>query len=289
MKRAKVIYPMPESGDLVLSYSAIDLFRKCRKAYELGYELGIDTGSSDAAQKGTDFHKYAEIAAKHKIDGTLSAEDREYLHSDNPMGEVWKAYKAHRPLPDAIIFAERPIYLKIFGHVWLRVTLDLVYHGDFAITGRDYKTFEKAPTLDVDLDFQGRLYVAALMRYFKTDSIEFEYEYVRRVTPGTKNSKGVWTENECYITEPVVIGREEADRVWDDMIETVKDIMRARRGQSTFYRSGKRKEFGSPCMSCWYTDLCKADNQYGFLDDETIALLSSGKRDPVVLPPKNER
>lgn len=281
----KHTYPQPAPGNpLVLSYSAIALFKKCRKAYELSYERLIEVASSDAAQAGTDFHRYASVKAEATKGEELSEEDRAFYNTPSPMRDVWIAYQKHRPLPTDIISAEEPLYSKLVRLVWLRTTFDLVYRdADGWIVGRDYKTFEKAPAYDVDLDFQGRIYIASLMRCFNTDKVRFEYEYVRRVPPGTANSKGVWSVDDCYINVPVVISTREAEELWSETQDVVRDVLLARR-KGTFYRGGTRKEFGSPCFGCWQSDLCKAEIQHGELDEQDIALLSVGKREPITLP-----
>lgn len=282
------VYPPPTATEpLVLPYSAIALFKRCRKAYELSYERLIEVASSEAAQQGTDFHRYASSAALYRLTGALSDDDRAFIQNpENPMRAVWAAYKQHRGLPTEIVSAEDPLYVKLLPKVYLRTTFDLVYRdADGWIVGRDYKTFEKAPALDVDLDFQGRIYIAALMRRFRTDKVRFEYEYVRRVPPGTSNSKGTWSVDDCYINVPVVISNREAEDLWKETQDVARDILAARR-KGTFYRGGTRKEFGSPCLGCWQSDLCKAEIMHGHLDDEDVRLLSTGVRERACLPEK---
>jgi hypothetical protein len=261
---------------LILPMSSIALFRKCRKAYELGYERNINPGkTSDAAALGTRFHEYA--AACHK--GKWLRPD-----ADDPMSVVWDAYRESHTLPKDILHVEDPIYTRIAPATYLRTTFDLVYRNEHGwVVARDYKTFEKQPALDVDLDFQGRIYTAVLMRQYKTDKVLFEYEYVRRVPPGTKNAKGVWRHDECYTNVPLIISRREADLVWDEMLQTVADI-RLARNVGRFYRSGTRKEFGSPCLGCFYSELCKAELYGGELSDDDVQLLSAGYKERLQLP-----
>jgi len=273
-KDMKTVYPSPTvRKPLVLSMSAIALFRKCRRAYRYGYEDGLVTPSSPAAELGTDFHELMKAAAAgHPLD------------QDAPMYAVAEEYLRRHPLPDDIISAEEGLFTQIVPKVWLRTTFDLVYRdADGWIVGRDYKTFEKSPAYDVDLDFQGRIYIAALMRAFDTDRVRFEYEYVRRSVPGTKNSRGFWEPHECYINMPVVISRREADELWDETILWVKEILRARK-EGLFMRSGTRKEFSSPCLGCFYETPCKTEMSHGELDDQDIELLGLGRRERDTLP-----
>lgn len=274
-------YPAPSASDpLVLSYSDIALYKKCPEAFELGSARLIQPRkTSEAADLGTAFHANLAIATNDR--GIDLAEDY-----GDAMAIVAHEYIKHNPLPTLAdtLAVEDPQYTKLLRGVWLRTTFDLVYRDESGwIVGRDYKTFEKSPALDVDLDFQGRIYIAALMRAFNTNDVRFEYEYVRRVPPGTRNSKGAWSVEECYINVPVVIARREADELWAETQEWARAILRARR-TGKFPRAGTRKEFGSPCLGCWYSDLCKAEMQHGRLDAQDLEFLANGTRERTVLP-----
>lgn len=154
-----------------------------------------------------------------------------------------------------------------------------------------HNTFDKAPgEQDVELDFQAGIYIAAAMRLYKTELVRFEYEFVRRVPPGTKNSKGAWMPEDCYIRVPVVKPKHEVDRLWVETVDVAKEIVRARRlGGNLFYRSGTRKAFGSPCMGCFVSEFCKRENQFGHLDDEDIELLGGTIEEPLTLPKKEKK
>lgn len=282
-------HPYPRVDDLVLSYSAINTFKRCRKLYDITYEQLIDTGASDAADFGSCFHEMVALAA---------LPDGQELFKDptKPRPETWEPdmeelaadvfneYTRRFPIPQDVLLVEQPIYTKLIRGVWLKTTVDLVYNnGNGFITWRDYKTFSKAPTLDVDLDFQGGIYDAAMARWFKTEDIQGEYEYVRSVPPGTKNSKGVWLPEECYQRVLIVRSKKEREELWAETQDVARDILRARR-LGMFYRSGNRKEFGSPCFSCWATELCKAELHFGRLSEEDVKLLAVGYKERDVLP-----
>lgn len=272
-----VKYPKPtKAAPMVLPYSALVLFRRCRKAYELGYELNIETGSSQAAVDGTEVHEHL---AQYARDGFfLSGNEK------TPMLDVAKAYIENRGLPGTTLMVEEPIYTKLIPNVYLRTTLDRVYRdSDSTIVGVDYKTFERAPTIDFELDPQGGLYIAALMRHFKTDHVRFEYEYIRRSVPGSRNSKGFWSDEDCYTTAQIIISKREADLFWREAQETARDIVQAK-SNGRWYRSGTRVEFGSPCLGCFYKSLCIAEKNFGVLTDDDVAVLAKGYRDPLVLP-----
>jgi hypothetical protein len=275
MRTAK--YPAPtRDNPLIIPYSALVLFRKCRKAYELGYEMRIDPGSSEAAQNGTAVHEYLADYARF---GSVNP-----VEPGDLMWDVAMYYVGYRGLPGDNLLVEQPIYTKLLPNVYLRTTLDRVYRepGSGWVVGVDYKTFSKQPTNDFELDPQGGLYIAALMRKLKTDEVKFRYEYIRSVPPGTKNSKGAWAVDECYTTVEVIISKREADLFWSEAQDTARDLIRARR-EGRFYRGGTRVEFGSPCLGCFYKSLCIAEKNYGELTDDDIAVLAVGIKDPLTL------
>jgi hypothetical protein len=174
----------------------------------------------------------------------------------------------------------------VIPKVYLRTTFDLVYKSkaDQAagwVCGRDYKTFEKAPTLDVDRDFQGRSYIAALMQYFKTDRVRFEYEYVRRVPPGTESSKGVWSEEDCYITVPLVISVDEARRLWEEIQMDVGKMLIAYAVGGAAWGRYDLKVGPHSCRSCFYKNLCALDFA-GTLDEQTMLEYANVRERPVL-------
>ena len=143
---------------------------------------------------------------------------------------------------------------------------------------------ERAPTLDVDLDFQGRIYIAALMQYFKTDRVRFEYEYVRRVVPGTKNSKGAWTQDECYINVPLVISADEARQLWSEVQMDVGKLLIAYALGGSAWGRYDLKAGPHSCNSCFYKQLCKMD-MAGSLDEQSAREFAN-KREAPALPPE---
>jgi hypothetical protein len=229
-------------------------------------------------ERGTSFHQYMEKAAK-----------GEALLEEDAMYEVAKAYLKHNPLPKRILYAEHPMYMRLLDgsypdvpEVWLRTTHDLVYEDDGGnIIARDYKTFQKAPTLDLDFDFQGQIYIAALMRAFPKHGIQFEYEYVRVVPPGTPNSKGVWTPDTCYLRFPVVISKRQADRIWKET-QWVASRIREDRDYEEFWRNDSKSWNG--CKGCFYKNICSAELEHGELDEQMLSQLTTGVRDPLELP-----
>ncbi len=278
---------------IVFSSSAIAAFKRCPKSYQLGYEMGLVpppfTKKGDAGTikgyvfDGTDVHEELSGYANNEV---LPGKGREL------MVEVAEAYLRHSPLPVNILMAEEPLYTPLYHdivgegelsheirEVYIRTTFDLVYQReDGTIVGRDYKTFEKRPTLDLDLDFQGRVYVAALMRKFPRVPVEFEYEYIRRVPPGTKNSKGFWTSADCYLTFPLVISRNEADAVWEETQWVAEAMLRARE-RNRYWRTDLKGSSPFTCGSCFYRNLCKSELEHGELTDQDLAILAPTRKE----------
>lgn len=264
------------SEPLVLSMSAIQSYKRCPKSYELSYEKLYDaaTTKKDIVELGTSFHTYMASCA---TDGWL-VEDK-----GDGMYTTARTYLAHHPLPYNIIGAEMAFYTKLLEeqNVWLRTTFDLVYRDGATIRGRDYKTFAKSPTLDLDLDFQGRIYIAALQRHYPNDDIEFEYEYVRQVPPGTKNSKGVWTPETCYLNFPLVISHAEADQLWQET-QWVAEAILAARESKRFWRTDHKGWDG--CGGCFMRDLCQSELTNGELTESELEVLAPNRREPATLP-----
>jgi len=259
---------------LILSSSSLKLFKTCRKAYELGYERLLDPvgTTTEAVEDGTEFHTLVEMAAK-----GVDISDQ-----FSPMAEVAQIYLSEEPLPEGILMVEEPFFVKLDEDVFVRCTFDLVYERGSTIVGRDYKTFDKKPQYDMDLDFQGRFYCAALRQKYPDHFIEFEYKNVRRTPPGTvHNQKGdVWRPDECYITNTLIPSNRELDQLWEETQWVAKDIKRAKQ-ENRWYRQD-RKGWGG-CQSCFYRNLCKTEVQQGSLDEQTIRLLSI-PRSPLTLP-----
>jgi hypothetical protein len=155
------------------------------------------------------------------------------------------------------------------------------------IVARDYKSFEVAPSANYDLDFQGRLYAATAMIAFPGRQVMLEFENIRRSVPGTKRGaapaagkpdrRPVWTEDDCYIRQPLIISADEAKNVWLEARHIVAQILLTRAvGQTdpeAFYRQ-PLKAGPHSCSSCFYKHLCLADSQ-GSLDADFIAEFST--------------
>lgn len=265
---------------LVLSSSALSAFKRCRKKYQLGYELNLDPRmTSDAAEQGTSFHAWAAQAARMQIKAPCEPLERD------GMWDVWEAYETHEPLPEGVISAETPMYTEIVPGVFLRTTFDLIYRDGEEIVARDYKTFAAWPSADHDLDFQARIYLACLGRACGGSKIRFEHEMVRRTPPGVPHNKrgDVWSPEECYRRDTLVCSQVELDLLWEETVEVVKDLLDARRrGDRAFYRQDLKGTFQG-CESCFYRELCKSEAQQGFLDPQTIDLLSTPRK-PLEIP-----
>lgn len=281
---------------LVVSMSEIALFNRCRKAWELGYVRNLEPiVTSDAVVAGSSFHQEMEAYA-HERRGTLMPNP--LFQSADHIFAVAQAYKQRKAANDfdnmaAILSIEEPVYTPILPalsmlpmleqagifqpEVLLRTTHDLVYQRE---TGwrviRDYKTFEREPSQNYDLDFQARLYIAAGMMHYNDPKVEFEFENVRRSVPGEKRGttgNKVWLESECYITQPLVISQKEALETWKEAQHIVAQILLAREiskiDPSVFYRQSLKVGPHS-CSSCFYRYLCSADYQ-GTMDADFIA------------------
>lgn len=253
----------------------------CRRRYYYEYELMRDPKTVAAAlSTGSSIH--ALLAGVAKAEG---------LDVGSDMYDVVYAYLEHHPLPANIVSAEEPYYVQLLEAdeeneaVWLRCTFDLIYmRGKDWYVVRDYKSFSKASDHNVDLDFQGRLYIATAMRYFKTDRVEFEYEYIRTTPPYVAhNKKGdKWTPEECYDRVPVIISTREADVMWAEAQDVARDLLRAKK-EGRFYRE-PRRGFMNGCEACPMRQLCMADLQQGGLDDQTLELLSNPREPDTNIP-----
>lgn len=293
--------------------SAIALFKRCPKAYELGYTRMLNANvDKQYVTDGTSFHAHL-AAYAHERRGTPVPADLEatITSSNDEMYEVALAYIRNRGAArfddmSEIIAADREseaVYLPIaipqaaqaavanayqtlgkpVPNVWVRMTHDLVYRrkSDNFIYAIDYKTFGKMPSgYDYDLDFQARLYIAGLMQKFQTADVQFEFEQVRREVPAPVTK---WKESECYVSQPMVIGVDEARKLWQETQFDVARILLTMAWNGAAY--GHTSLNGvSPhtCAMCFYKALCKRDNA-NTLDDEAIAELSTPRK-PITLP-----
>lgn len=267
------------TAPFVVSMSDVAAFKRCRKMFAFSNQMGLQESGdrNEAMQLGTDFHTLMEVEAR-----TALRQEPPPVDYASPMVDIARAYLAHKPLPADIIRTEDAYYTKLdtLDPVYLRTTLDLVYRKpEGTIVGRDYKTFEKAPSLDMDLDFQGRLYATVLHKIYPHSRIEFEWEYVRRALGRDLKGKGwvEWTTEERYINVPMIVSELEEQTTWNELEDTVADMLRAIKEQR-FYRTELRVGPHS-CDSCSYKRLCIADYTHGALSQADIELLSQPRND----------
>lgn len=295
--------------DFVVSTSGLNAFKRCPKSYQFGYEMGLTQKTpSEPLRDGSDFHAYAAAYAAERR-GDMSV--KEPAVPNDAMYEVFAEWARRRGAAEfdgmaKIVSVEEPQYtqlvLNFATQVWLRTTFDLVYMDtDGWIVCRDYKTFEKMPSIDADLDFQARGYIAALMQAYKTRKVRFEHVYIRRVPPGTPrtgkeviwvgdngatpkpytvDAKGkrtpveVWTEEECYVYESIVISPQEAKTLWSEAQVIARRILQTRQeGGPAWYRVDLKGISPFTCGSCFYKGACKAEDQIGTLSPQDIDLL----------------
>lgn len=264
---------------MLISTSGLSAFKRCRKSYKFGYVdlLAPKRPAGNAAEQGTHFHAMMERAAKWGDEWVAQA----LVDEDNPMLDVALTYLQHYPLPDKPVIVDEPQYIAV-GDDWLRWTPDLVFWRGDTLVIRDYKTFERKPSIDTELDFQARIYVACAMRKFGTDNVWFEHEYVRRTPPGVShNARGdVWSPADCYIRIPLVVGRAEADRVWDETLWVLEEI-KTTMANGHWYR--QERNCCNSLLGSEYACLCKAEMQQGTLDPQTIDMMAD-KRSELKLP-----
>jgi hypothetical protein len=260
---------------IVFSMSAIAAFKRCRKSYEISYEMLLEPKSVPSyVTQGSDIHTLLHQAAK-----------GETLDKNNEMYEVVESYLREEPLPKKILSAEESAYTLIlpagefydcYGiphehpDVYIRTTFDLVYEERGMIVGRDYKSFATQPTYDLQLDFQTRIYIAALIAKYQTDRVRFEHENIRRTPPSPLSH---WSPAQCYIRNEVAFPKHEIRQQWDETKDVVRDMLRARVEQR-FYRQDLKTGPHS-CNMCFVRDLCIAQLRTGALDEQTISLLAN--------------
>lgn len=303
---------------LIFSSSQLSTYNQCKKQHQLAYEMLLEPkrNEDNAMDKGTAFHKWAQFQTTQFNDNLTPIEPPSV--DDNTIN-VWSAWWKHRgeakhESKRSVLGVESPIYtpleVDIGGPIacYLRCTFDEIYLDKKGwIVGLDYKTFTKLDPWDVDLDFQGRLYIAALEKLFPGYNVRFEYERVRQVPPGTPrgnveslrlegetwwqyNKAGdkrkraeVWEVDECYETIDLVCPQNELDALWDETLYNVQELMvRRRLAERGMAGTWPRQTNKFICKSCYYKDLCKADLA-GTLDEQTI-LLMANIRTPLEIP-----
>jgi hypothetical protein len=267
---------------LVISYSALATFARCRRAYYYGYELGLEPRTKPGyMEEGSEFHACVEAEAKHEA-WPINCSD---------MAIVAETFLLAHPLPKAedIIAVEEPVYVDLIKDHWpfpddvgrkpdviLRCTPDLIYRRGEWIIVRDYKTFGKKPTLDRDFDVQAKTY-AAIMRQKYGDKVMFEFVHVRRTPPGVPhNKKGdCWEPDECYLFQEIYAPDHELDELWKELQDLAGDLLRCR-AEGRWYRQPAAC-CGSTMGTPLYKGLCCADLKEGGLSEQDIALLATKK------------
>lgn len=281
------MYTMP--ARIVISQSALASFAYCRKQYYYGYEMLREPNLTTAAiEDGSDFHRILEYYDRNRDLGECPSYD-----GAPPMLSVANAYLEHRPLKGETIIAETPIYVKLLDRmagrpeVWLRCTPDRIYREGKWVRWRDYKTFDKWPSMEPELDFQAKFYTAVGRKIWGPD-VMFEWEFVRRTPPNVVKDKsgGKWAVDECYHTEPFYPHQDELDILWKEAQQLAKDLVRAK-AEDAFYRIPRRGAMPFTCGTCLFRKVCTADMRRGGIDEQTLELLST-KREPLAVPKELE-
>lgn len=232
--------PYTESNPLVLSSSALIAYGRCPKSFEIGYYNGWRTKGKDCMVKGTEFHYLMQ-----KLYQGASEDELKSIGTTGEFPEMWDvfcAYRLHKggtfPRPGAVLSVEEPLYTNLLPNVWLRTTFDRIWNDNGEITDDDYKTFDKAPSLDVSLDTQGRLFLCVLQKHY-TDFSRFKRRYlnVRRMPPGVpKNTTQQkladagkpfesWSVDECYKDHTLRLIPGEAEVVWKEAQHRARKIL----------------------------------------------------------------
>ena len=229
-----------ESNPLVISSTAFIAFGRCPKSFELGYVDNYRMAGKSCMRAGSEFHYLMEKFYK----GATEDELRE-IGANGEFPEMWEVFCEYRkrrghtfPSPDSVLHTEEPLFTRLLPNVWLRCTFDRIWNDDGEITDDDYKTFEKAPSLDVSLDTQGRLFLCVLQKHF-TEYTRFKRRYlnVRRMPPGVpKNATqqklaaagkpfDSWREDECYVEKTLRLIPGEADVIWKEAESRAEKIL----------------------------------------------------------------
>jgi hypothetical protein len=259
---------------LVFSMSAVSTFMRCKTKYKLMYEMLLDgSKENEAMAEGTAFHS---IMAEYARTGRLE--------HDSPMGEVAKVYLHHRTFPRDIVRVEEPLYIEFSDGVYIRGTCDLIYREDDTLVIRDWKTFARLPSLDADLDFQARLYIALVMRHYKTKDVRFEHEYVRKTPPGVQKDKAgsCWSPDECYINTTIVASLRETMTIIKEVSIELENLLRTRE-TGGYTRTNLKGGGYDSCSSCSVKEICKAELTNGELNDSLLYGISR-KREPIEIP-----
>ena len=260
---------------LVLSMSAVSTWMRCKKKYQYQYEMLLDgVKENEAMAEGTAFHS---IMADYARTGKIP--------DDSPMGDVARIYLQHRKMPADIVLIEDPIYIEFLEGVYIRGTCDLIYRDqDGALVIRDWKTFARLPSLDSDLDFQARLYIALVMRKYRASNVRFEHEYVRRTPPGVPKDKAgnCWSPEDCYLTASISASIRETMTIVQEVKWELETLLKTREN-GNYTRTNLKGGGYDACSACSVKEICKAELSTGELDESTLYGISR-KREPIDLP-----
>jgi hypothetical protein len=256
--------------------SAVSTFMRCKKKYEYMYEHLLDgSKENEAMAEGTAFHA---IMAEYARTGRLT-------DADSPMGDVARVYLTHKTFPTSVVRVEDPLYIPFLEGVFIRGTCDLIYKDeDGTLVIRDWKTFARLPSLDSDLDFQARLYIALVMRQYKTTNVRFEHEYVRKTPPNVPKDKAgnCWSPDECYINTTIVASLKETMTIVKEVTIELENLLRTRETGGYTRTNLKGGGFDS-CASCSVKEICKAELTSGELNDSLLYGISR-KRERIEIP-----
>jgi len=226
--------------------------------------------------EGTAFHS---IMAGYAKTRTLGEES-------HPMGDVARVYLTHREFPSDIRMVEEPIYGELLPGVYVRGTCDLIYGSeDGTLVIRDWKTFTRLPSLDSDLDFQARLYIALVMRHYKTSKVRFEHVYIRKTPPNIPKDKAgnCWTPEECYITPPpILMSLHEVMTLVQEVTWELENLIYTKKN-GRYTRSPQKGGGYDDCTRCSVKEICKAELTNGTLNDSLLYGISR-KREPIEIP-----
>jgi hypothetical protein len=312
------------SDPFIVSSSSLGSYFTCKKQYQIGFEMMLEPqrGEGGVINVGLGFHSYAhwmtlmrqpKLAEKAKpedlVEPAVSDEIKDiYRHWWNNIGVFKEQTKK------IVLGAEAPIYTQIKiapgitdQEVYLRCTFDEIYlDKEGWIVALDYKTFSKLDPWDVDLDFQGRLYTAALQLMFPSYPVRFEYQRIRQAAPGTPRGESqnlrledgiwwqytpkgdkrkkaeLWQPEECYETVDMVCAPNELVQLWKECEYAIGELLVRKRLAPENPGAWVREANKMTCKMCMYKELCKADLQ-GTLDEGTIEILATARK-PFVTP-----
>lgn len=271
-----------ESDAIIVSMSGLATFLRCRKAYQIQYEWMREPNKSNSAVKlGSSFHKIMEEVAN---SGWILPSP---MHlKECPVENAYdmaRAYMQHRPAPGAVMSAEKSYYTLILPdsgsrpNMYLRTTIDLLYRrSENTIVIRDYKTFSREPSDEVDLDLQARTYILAMQKLYPNAYVEFEYEYVRTACPGDvhlKTKNVLWTVPECYRTVSLNMSENDARILTEEVEWAFQDIWDTRHSKR-YYRNGLKGTGMYTCNSCFAEEICKKELEFGILSTDLLDMMS---------------